>query len=126
MGGRTVASVTASVEVEPSRFGGQSVQAQLMQLVQAMVDLVIDVEELAANGASSRALIHRVRAQARRVGLDPIDGAGEPSEMDRYRHRPVGAPIGDGAPVVVVRPGYIWRSGQDSVLVAKAVVQDRS
>jgi len=112
-----VAVVTASVDTE---------QARLLQLVHAMAELVIDVEELAANGASTRALIHRVRAQARRVGLDPIDQVGEPSEMDRHRHRSVGAPIGDGTPVVVVRPGYVWRSDAGNVLVAKAVVQDRA
>ena len=94
--------------------------------VQAMAELVIDVEELAANGASSRAVIHRVRSQARRVGLDPIDHAGEPSAMDRRRHRSVGGPIGEGAPVLVVRPGYVWHSQTGEVVVAKAVVQDRS
>ena len=93
--------------------------------VRAMAELVIDVEELAANGASSRAVIHRLRSQARRLGLDPIDYAGEPSAMDRRVHRSVGEPIGDGTPVVVVRPGYVWHSPTGEVVVAKAVVQDR-
>lgn len=93
--------------------------------VQAMAQLMIEVEELAANGASGRAVIHHVRAQARRVGLDPIDRAGELSAMDRRRHNSVGTPIGDGTPVVVVRPGYVWHSQTGSVVVAKAVVQDR-
>jgi hypothetical protein len=96
------------------------------RVARAMTELVIEIEELAANGASSRAVIHRVRAQARRAGLDPIEGTGSSSTMDRHRHRSVGAPIGDGTPVVVVRPGYAWRSPVGAVVVEKAVVQDRS
>jgi hypothetical protein len=30
----------------------------------------------------------------------------------------------DGAPVVVVRPGYAWRTAHEEVLVARAVVQE--
>lgn len=116
-----VATVRASLArstVDPGRAA--------IPFLQAMAELVIDIEELAANGASSRAMIHRVRSQARRVGLDPIDQAGEPSAMDRRRHRSLAGPIGEGAPVLVVRPGYVWHSRTGEVVVAKAVVQDRS
>jgi hypothetical protein len=119
------AALVARVRASLSRSTVDRARAAI-PFVQAMAELVIDVEELAANGASSRAVIHRVRSQARRVGLDPIDEAGESSAMDRRRHRSVGAPIGEGEPVLVVRPGYVWHSQTGEVVVAKAVVQDRS
>ena len=79
-------------------------------LVRALAELAIEVEELTVNEASARAMIHRVRARVKRVGLEPIDHAGEQSTLDRTRHEPIGRPIGDGTPVVVVRPGYVWRA----------------
>jgi hypothetical protein len=93
--------------------------------VRALAQLVIDVEELAANGASSRAVIHHVRSLARRMGLDPIEQAGKPSAMDRHRHHSVGKTIGDGTPVMVLRPGYVWQAQTGPVVIAKAVVQNR-
>ena len=44
--------------------------------------------------------------------------------FDRRRHEPIGPPIADGARVVVVRPGYAWKTADENVLVARAVVQD--
>ncbi len=123
---RAVLGVSTSDRVRATGRAGWAGSREVLPFVRAMAELVIDVEELAANGASSRAVIHRVRAQARQVGLDPIDRTGERSAMDRSRHRSVGAAIGDGTPVVVVRPGYVWRSRTGTVVVAKAVVQDRS
>ena len=95
-------------------------------LVRALAELAIEVEELTVNEASARAMIHRVRAQVKQVGLEPIDRAGEESTLDRSRHEPIGAPIEDGTPVVVVRPGYVWKAPAGDVLIARAVVQDRS
>jgi hypothetical protein len=94
-------------------------------LVRAFAALAIEVEELAVNEASARVVLHRVRAHARRLGLEPIGHAGESSTMDRMWHEPVGRPIPDGTPVVVVRPGYRWTSTNGDLLLARAVVQDR-
>jgi hypothetical protein len=62
----------------------------------------------------------------KRTGLEPIGRAGEGTTFDRRRHRPIGRPIDDATSVVVVRPGYVWKAANEDVLIAKAVVQDRS
>jgi hypothetical protein len=101
-------------------------QRAMIPYIKALAELAIEVEELAFNEASARAVIHRVRAQMRRLSLEPIDAAGEKSTLDRMRHEPIGRPIGDGTAVVVVRPGYVWKTPSGDVLVARAVVQDRT
>lgn len=60
----------------------------------------------------------------RRSGLEPIDRAGEETRFDRTRHKPIGGSIGDGAAVVVVRPGYVWKAPSEDVLIGKAVVEE--
>jgi len=92
--------------------------------VRALAELASEVEELTANEASGRALIHRVRGRVRLSGLEPIERAGETVTFDRRRHESIGPPIADGARVVVVRPGYAWKTADEDVLVARAVVQD--
>ncbi len=92
--------------------------------VRTLAELAIEVEELTANEASSSAMIHRVRARVNRSGLEPIDRAGEETTFDRKRHKPIGRPIRDGAPVVVVRPGYVWKSSTEEVLIARPVVEE--
>jgi hypothetical protein len=92
--------------------------------VRTLAELAIEVEELTVNEASSVALIHRVRARVHRSGLEPIDRAGDETTFDRKRHRAIGRPIRDGAPVVVVRPGYVWKSPTEDVLIARAVVEE--
>jgi hypothetical protein len=92
--------------------------------VRALAELASEVEELAANQASARALIHRVRSRVKRSGLEPIERAGDSARFDRRRHEPIGPPIADGAPVIVVRPGYAWRTSHEDVLVARAAVQE--
>ena len=91
-----------------------------------MAQLAIEVEELTTNQASARAMIHRVRAEVKRTGLEPIDRAGDVTRFDPRRHEPIGRPIEAGTSVVVVRPGYVWKTSTEEVLIAKAVVQDRS
>ena len=92
--------------------------------VRTLAELAIEVEELTANEASSSAMVHRVRARVNRSGLEPIDRAGEETTFDRKRHKAIGRPIRDGAPVVVVRPGYVWKSSDDEVLIARPVVEE--
>jgi len=92
--------------------------------IRALAELASEIEELTANEASARALIHRVRGRVKLSGLEPIERAGETVTFDRRRHEPIGPPIADGARVVVVRPGYAWKTADENVLVARAVVQD--
>jgi hypothetical protein len=69
-------------------------------------------------------MIHRVRARVKRSDLEPIDRAGDETTFDRKRHKPISGSIPDGAPVVVVRPGYVWKAPTEDVLVAKAIVEE--
>jgi hypothetical protein len=125
-GGLTAAQRSRLAAVVRDGLGGGTEPHATIPMVRALAELAIEVEELTVNQASSRAMIHRVRAQVQRVGLEPIDAAGEQSTLDRARHEPVGRPIEDGAPVIVVRPGYVWKAPTGDVLIARAVVRDGS
>ena len=83
-----------------------------------------DVEEQAVKGASAKAIIHRVRSRMKRLRLEPDEKAGETVPFDRARHQPMRPGIPDGAPVLVVRPGYTWRLTGDDLVIEKPVVQD--
>lgn len=96
----------------------------LLDGVRALAELASEVEELTVNQASSRAMVHRVRSRVKLAGLEPIEKAGDSVAFDRRRHQPIGRPIAEGAPVTVVRPGYVWRSPVEEVLVTRAVVQE--
>jgi hypothetical protein len=92
--------------------------------MRALAELASEVEELVVNEAGAEALIHRVRARVARSNLEPVARAGEDLAFDRARHRPIGGGIRDGSPVVVVRPGYVWRSPGGDVLVAEVLVEE--
>jgi hypothetical protein len=92
--------------------------------LRTLAELASEVEELTVNQASARAMIHRVRSRVRLSGLAPIERAGESTAYDRQRHQSIGSPIADGAPVVVVRPGYLWQAPDEEILVVRAVVQE--
>lgn len=94
--------------------------------VRALAEMAIEVEELAVNEASTRAVVHTVRALTKVAQLRPIEGAGTSTRFDRTRHSSIGGHIADGAAVVVIRPGYVWHRPDGDILIAKAVVQDRS
>ncbi len=94
--------------------------------VRALAELAMEVEELATNQASARAMIHRVRARTKLAALEPIARAGETVSYDRRRHESISKSVGEGSEVFVIRPGYVWKQPNGDVLVAKAVVQDRS
>ena len=92
--------------------------------VRRLAELAAEVEELTANEVDADVMIRQVRAWAKRSGLEPIDRAGDETTFDRKRHKAIGPPIVDGAPVVVVRPGYVWRAPTEDVLIGKAVVEE--
>lgn len=89
----------------------------------ALAELAIEVEELTANEAEPKVLVHRVRSRVLRNALEPIERAGEETMFDRTRHRPIGRSIDDGASVLVVRPGYVWKGLGEDLLIEKAVVE---
>ena len=92
--------------------------------MRALAELASEVEELTVNEVGAEVLIRRIRAWVKRSGLEPIDRAGDTTTFDRKRHRPIGPSIRDGAPVIVVRPGYVWKAPTEEVLIGKAVVEE--
>jgi hypothetical protein len=92
--------------------------------LRALAELASEVEELTANEASARAMVHRVRSRVKLAGLEPIERAGETTPFDRRKHELIGPRVGDGAPVLVVRPGYAWKTPHEDVLLARAVVHE--
>ncbi|MBX6386792.1 MAG: hypothetical protein IRZ07_28080, partial [Microbispora sp.] len=72
------------------------------------------------------AAIRRAMAAAeRKLGLRRIgDEAGSTATFDRAVHRPIeGERIADGAPVIVVRPGYEIEIGGERVVLMRPVVE---
>jgi hypothetical protein len=90
----------------------------------ALAELASEVEELVVNEVSAATMIHRVRSRVRRSDLEPVDRAGEETTFDRKRHKPISGSIRDGAPVVVVRPGYVWKAATEDLLVVRPVVEE--
>jgi len=108
--------------VDPEEAGRRR-QARIDSL-RALAELATEVEELVSNEASASALVQRVRGRVKRSGLEPVDRAGEETTYDRTRHKPIGGRIAEGADVVVVRPGYIWKSDEGDVVLSKPVVEE--
>lgn len=92
--------------------------------VRHLAALASEVEELAANDVMPQDIVRQVRAWVKRIGLEPIGCAGEETRFDRKKHKSIGPPIRDGAPVIVVRPGYVWKAQSEDVLVEKALVEE--
>ena len=92
--------------------------------VKLLADLASEVEELIANETEPEVMIRQIRAWVKRSGLDPVGRAGEETKFDRKTHRPIGGQIRDGATVIVVRPGYIYKAPEKDLLIGKAVVEE--
>lgn len=93
-----------------------------IDLIKALADLAMEVEELAFNGADADVMIERIRALVDGYELEPIGRAGEEGPFDPTRHAPIGARPGDGSRVSIVRPGYTWHAADGDVLLGKAQV----
>jgi hypothetical protein len=93
-----------------------------IDLIRALAEVAMEVEELAFNGADADVMIERIRALVDAYELEPIGRAGEEGRFDPARHAPIGARPGDGSRVSVVRPGYTWRAADGEVLIGKAQV----
>lgn len=93
--------------------------------IQAFASLAMEIEELVTNGAEADILIERVRRSAGTQDLTPIESAGGTTSFDRRKHSPIVGSPKDGTRVMVVRPGYSWRTPKEDVLVAKALVVEQ-
>jgi prophage DNA circulation protein len=75
---KLVAIVRAALEKPPVDLEAAARRRQAeIDAVRALAELAIEVEELTANQASARAMVHRVRAHVKLTNLEPIDRAGE-------------------------------------------------
>jgi hypothetical protein len=92
------------------------------EAARALARVAMEVEELAAAGAGPWVMVERVRALVRMCDLEPIGRAGEETGYDGARHAAVGGPTRAGTRVSVIRPGYLWRDGDDEVLLDRARV----
>jgi hypothetical protein len=90
-----------------------------------VAELAAEVEELTAKRASAEVLLEHTRALTGDRGLEAIGRAGELSPYDETRHDPVGDVPGEGEPVIVIRPGYLWHAPGEAVLISRAVVKRR-
>jgi hypothetical protein len=88
----------------------------------ALAEVAMEVEELAAAGADGRVAVERIRAMVAGFGLVPIGRAGEQTLFDAARHTPIGAAVSAGSAVLIIRPGYSWRAGDQDVLLARAQI----
>lgn len=109
------------IEAQARREAQQAVD---MHAARAMAELAIEFEELAAKGASPRAMTHRVRARMRRLGLEPsVEQAGQQVTFDPDRHEVIGVRPAAGEQVLVVRPGYVWaRPGGEALIERPTVI----
>jgi hypothetical protein len=121
---RPMQTVRAEQPVPADTVSMKRLRQVELDAVKELAGMAIDVEEQIAKGASAKAIAHRVRARMKRLRLEPIEKAGETVAFDRTQHEPIRSGIADGAAVLVIRPGYIWRLPGEDLLIERPVVQD--
>jgi hypothetical protein len=103
-------------------------EASDAQLRQAKLDVLRSLSGLAltikgsATAKDDPALLQRVDFALRREGLTPIAEAGETVGYDAALHDAQGTHIDPGAPVSVGRGGYMYDSGEETLVLVKAHV----
>ncbi len=118
------AAAAAQPDPEPDLEEAARQRQAAIDAVKLLADLASEVEELIANETEPEVMIRQIRAWVKRSGLDPVGRAGEETKFDRKTHRPIGGQIRDGATVIVVRPGYIYKAPEKDLLIGKAVVEE--
>jgi hypothetical protein len=94
-----------------------------IDIIRALADLAAEVEEIATN-LEPEVLVERVRARVAAQALEPIGLAGAKVSFDPVQHDPiVGAPLA-AAEVMVIRPGYRWRTTGGETLINKALIAE--
>lgn len=94
-----------------------------IDVVRAVAEMAMAVEEITYKGADPDGIVERVRNQALARSLDPISAAGEQTTFDPAQHKPLADSPAAGSPVLVVRPGYRWRTDDEDLLIERAVVR---
>lgn len=106
----------AAQEAERERFLRRRIEGEALI---ALAELAADVEELlVSDEASTATVIDRLRARTEMAGLTTVGTAGETAAYDPTRHSLLAGTVTQGAPVVVLRPGHLYRD----TLIAKAIV----
>jgi hypothetical protein len=113
--------LSAAGGVNPALRAAQERQAKI-NVVRGVAELAIEVEEIAHNGADSEQIVKRVRNAAALRDLTPIGVAGEDTVFDPAVHKLQFGEPKPGIPVFVLKPGYIWRYGDEVVVVERALV----
>jgi hypothetical protein len=91
--------------------------------IRSLAELAAEVEELAASDATQEVLVERVRSCVSEHHLEPVGEVGIKTVFNRELHEAlIGAP-GNGEVVTVLRPGYRWRSGDEDILLSRALVR---
>jgi hypothetical protein len=121
-----LAAIVRGALIPPDADPAEAARARQTQIdaVRALAELASEVEELTANEVGPDVLIRRVRARVKRNALEPIERAGAATRFDRKRHRAIAGSIREGAPVMIVRPGYLWKTPAEEVLIHKATVEE--
>jgi len=107
--------------VNPKLRAAQEMQARI-GVARAAAELAIEVEEIAHNGADGEQIVKRVRNALAHKDLTPIGAAGEDTVFDPARHRIEAGEPKRGTPVFILRPGYLWRYGNEVMIIEHALV----
>lgn len=113
--------VVAAALPNPILRAAQERQAKI-NVVRAVAELAIEVEEIAHNGADSEQIVKRMRNAAALRDLTPIGNAGEDTRFDPAMHKLQFGNPKPGIPVFVMKPGYTWRYGDEVAVVEYALV----
>lgn len=111
----------AETGVNPTLRAAQERQAKI-NVVRAVAELAIEVEEIAYNGADSQQIVKRVRNAAALRHLTPIGVAGEETQFDPAVHKLQFGDPKPGIPVFIMKPGYAWRNGDEEIVLEHALV----
>ncbi|WP_299926132.1 hypothetical protein [uncultured Nocardioides sp.] len=90
-------------------------------LVRVLAKIAAQVSQ-SASASQDAGLMRSIGHATAREGLDPIGTTGERSTFDPRTHDPMGQTISSDTDVTVVRPGYTWREGTETVVLLKAQV----
>jgi Phage Mu protein F like protein len=130
---RASARVAAELDEQAANIGGvidKDANRMLAHRIGAAVakgaipaDVADRMRQAVADGDMDAALT-AAWAHAETLGVDRIARAGDVVTFDRKAHKAIDGDFDTGDPVQVVRPGSRWQSGDEDVLLEKAVVED--
>ncbi|MBN6052832.1 hypothetical protein JYK22_12915, partial [Nonomuraea sp. RK-328] len=104
------------------RRASQDRQLQI-DVMRALADLAAEVEELSVRGVSPDTMIARVHGLTATYDLRRIGLVHEKSEFDLKLHKAIAGDPEPGDEVIIRRPGYIWSSSAEEVMLHKALVE---